>query len=118
MIVGKVIHGDGIGKSQGYATANLDISPERTKLKSGCYATWVRFRGQKHPAALIVASQAAKVEVHLLDYAGLDFYGEQITVDPIQKVSEVVHVESLPELKAKMDKDIVLIRSVLEKIKR
>ena len=114
MITGKVIHGDGVGKSQGYATANLNIGPERTKLKAGCYATWAKFRGQRHPAALIVASQAAKVEVYLLDYNGPDFYGEEIAIDPIQKVSEVVHADSLTELKAKVDEDLRQIRIILK----
>ena len=113
MIVGKVIHGDGRGKSQGYATANLELGRERTLLEAGCYAAWAEFHGYKHSAALIVGAQAAKVEVYLLDYVGPDFYGEEITVDPIKKVSEVMHVNSFSHLKAKMDQDIVWIRSVL-----
>lgn len=113
MIVGRVIHGDGMGKSQGYATANLDLEPAETP-PPGCYAATVRWRQGEYPAALIVGSAPGKVEVHLIDYAGADFYGEEMQVEPGQKVSETMAVDSAAALNAKMDEDLRQIRIILK----
>ena len=119
MIIGRVIHGEGIGKSQGYATANLLLPTGRTQLKSGVYAAVACFRdGQYYNSALIVTSQPHKVEIHLMDYDGSDFYGEEISVEPIQKVSEVHSADTMEELRHKIDDDLWRIQAVLSERKQ
>lgn len=113
MVRGRVIRGQGIGKAQGYPTANLDIGPEKTQLGSGVYAARAWFERVPYGAALIVASLPYKVEIHLFDYRGPDFYGAFIVVEPIQKVSEVISAGSPQELQQKITEDIRRIQAIL-----
>jgi FAD synthase len=109
MFSGIVIKGDGVARKLGYPTANLSIGPKDTKLKDGIYAAFAVIAKKKYEAALVVHSSANKVEVHLFDYTGKDIYGSRLSVDAVQKVSEI---ERMPEgeLKKKIDNDIRLIR--------
>ncbi len=109
MFHGSVIHGDGLGKGLGYPTANLDILPQNTNCKDGVYAAKVWLRNKEYKSALIIQKARKKVEVYFFDYTGDDFYGVEIEVDPIQKVSEIETYENDEKLKEKISKDIELI---------
>lgn len=112
MIAGKVIPGEGVGKRQGYQTANLDVSAARAGLPKGVYAGRAWLRGHLYLAAIVVGAKENKVEVNLLDYAGPDFYGEELRAEAVQKVSELFQSDSLAELKAKIDGDMRMINAV------
>ncbi len=113
MIRGEVIHGDSIGKTQGWPTANIAVDPKRTQLKSGCYAGRALLDGQQYDAAIIIASKPYKVEVYLLDYSGPDFYGKVLSAEAVQKVSEVINAKG-DELRAKIKEDIRRIKRILQ----
>ena len=54
-----------------------------------------------------------EIEVHLLDYSGKDIYGELLTVEPVQKVSEIETYSSTEELIKKIQQDLVMVRDLL-----
>lgn len=112
MIKGEVIHGDSIGKTQGWPTANIAVDPQKTQLSSGCYAGTAQLDGVTYKAAIVIASKPYKVEVYLLDYSGSDFYGKIISAEALQKVSEVIDAQG-EELHAKIAEDIRRIRIIL-----
>ena len=115
MFSGIVIHSKGVGKTFGYPTANLDLNRAQVRLTSGVYAALAVKKHEKFKAALIinVASDGkVKVEVHFLDYNSRDFYGEYIEIQPVQKVSEIECYDQEEELKAKISKDIQLVREL------
>ncbi|MBD3311462.1 MAG: hypothetical protein GF349_03130 [Candidatus Magasanikbacteria bacterium] len=114
MFSGIVIRGDEIGKKIGYPTANLDTPKRKIDLESGVYAVWVGLRRKKYQGALAIQSSPWKVEVHLIDYKGGDFYGTYIEVEPIQKVSEMCRYNSQYELKEKIERDLEMIRGIFE----
>lgn len=114
MFSGKVIKGDGIGKMLGCPTANLDMSPEKTRLREGVYAGFAWFDHVTYKAGISVNHARGKVEVHLLDYSGDDFYGQMLAAEAVQQVSRMEPLESVRELKEKIQRDIVVIRAVLE----
>lgn len=109
-----VIHGDKIGRTYGYPTANLDISIKNTKCTPGIYAAEVTFKKKKYKAALIINTLEKKVEAHLFEYFGPDFYGAELTLDPIQKVSELEEYDNKKDLKQKIEDDIALVKKVLK----
>lgn len=113
MFGGIVVHGDGKGKGLGYPTANLNISPLKTKCKDGIYAAKAIIRKNEYKAALIIDSERKKVEIYLFDYTGKDFYGIYLDVEPIQKVSELESHNSFESLKKKISDDIRLIQEIL-----
>ena len=105
MLRGRVVHGDSVGKINGHPTANFGLSPARISLSSGVYAALALMNRKKFKAALVIGVDPGKVEVHFLDYQGQDFYGEQIEVEPIQKVSEIEKFETEKERREKHDDD-------------
>jgi len=95
MLGGKIIRGDGIGRTLGF--------PTRATLF-----------GEVYDAALVIMHHPWKVEAHLLDYLGDDMYGEEIYFEPIQRVSTLERYDTMEELKKKIERDIVLVRKVFE----
>ena len=113
MLKGKVIHGDGVGKRLGYPTANLDIKKDKIKLSPGVYAAWAILNNKKYNASLVIQEKIFKVEVHLLDYVGEDFYGADLEVEVVEKVSEIAPFESEKELIEKIRKDTEKVKLIL-----
>jgi riboflavin kinase / FMN adenylyltransferase len=111
IIKGRVVHGNGIGKSQGYATANLEL--DSIKSESGVFAAKTKCFGKMWDSALVIAEN--KIEVYLFDYTGEDFYGEILEVEPLEKVSEVVRFDSIGELKSKIEVDLKKIKELLRR---
>ncbi len=110
MIQGVVIRGDGIGKTLGYPTANLDVDSKKLSYSAGVYAASAVFDSLSFDAALIINKDKNKIEVHLFGYEHEDFYGSVLAVDPIQKVSEIEQWESEESLLAKIHNDITMIQ--------
>ncbi|MBI4993085.1 MAG: riboflavin kinase [Candidatus Magasanikbacteria bacterium] len=112
-ISGEVIHGDGVGKRLGYPTANLDIKKEKIKLSPGVYAARAVLNTKKYNASLVIQEKIFKVEVHLLDYTGEDFYGAYLEVEPVEKVSKIVPFKSEGELIKKIAEDTKKVKLLL-----
>lgn len=109
MLRGIVVHGDGLGRGLGYPTANLDVHRTQAKFAVGIYAAEAELRRKTYRAALVINNDPWKVEVYFIDYRGPDFYGEEVRVWPIQKVSQLERYDSLDELKEKIAADVALV---------
>ncbi|PIR75525.1 MAG: hypothetical protein CO030_02865 [Candidatus Magasanikbacteria bacterium CG_4_9_14_0_2_um_filter_42_11] len=114
MLGGKIIRGDGIGRTLGYPTANINIDPEKVHFDAGVYAARATLLGTVYKAALVIMQHPWKVEAHLLDYTGDDIYGQDIQFEPVQRVSTLERYDTMDELKRKIAKDIALVREVFE----
>lgn len=116
MLKGKVIKGDGIGRKRlDSPTANLDIRTEEVGLKEGVYAAWVILNKKKYVAALVILPKINKVEVRLIDYQGEDFYGEDLEVEVVEKISEILDLALGERLKKKIGDDIEKVKKILKK---
>ncbi len=117
-ISGRVAHGDKLGRTLGFPTANIHLHRKTTPL-SGIYAVEV-FGLKKEPvigAASIgtrptVGGKCYLLEIHLLDFCG-DIYGHYVDVDFKYKLREELHFESLEVLKQQIKKDIVDVRQLM-----
>src|SRR3989338_8911903 len=109
MFQGTVIRGDGIGRTIGYPTANLDIPPMKTGLADGVYAARASVFGNTYGAALVIQHEAKKVEVHMVGYAGNDCYGETLYVETVQKISDIEKKDG-EELRQKIARDIEAVQ--------
>lgn len=114
MFGGIVIHGDKIGKTLGFPTANLNIEKKDCKLSAGVYAVEATLDRKKYQGALAIQEKKWKVEVYLLDYVGEDFYGKYIEVDPVQKVGEMEGFDSEEELVEKIQGDVAKVKKIWE----
>jgi riboflavin kinase/FMN adenylyltransferase len=115
---GRVVRGRKLGRSLGYATANVDLR-RRQSAVMGIYA--VRIHGLEDGPLDGVASVGTRptfdltkplLEVHIFDF-DRDIYGEYIHVDFIEHVRDEERFDSVEELVAQMRIDEHNARSAL-----
>lgn len=115
---GRVVQGRRVGRSLGYATANVDLR-RRQSAVMGIYA--VRVQGLPEGPVDGVASVGTRptfdlvkplLEVHLFDF-DREIYGEYIHVDFIEHLRDEEKFESVDELVAQMRIDEENARSAL-----
>ncbi len=85
-IDGKVMHGNEVGHSLGFPTANISISPEYVIPKLGVYSAHVTIRGKRYGAMINVGhnptlnySKNVSIEAHIFNFDE-PIYGEYISV--------------------------------------
>jgi riboflavin kinase/FMN adenylyltransferase len=114
-ISGRVVHGDALGRTIGFPTANLPLRRLVSPVK-GVYAVEVTgITDAPLPGVAnigtrpTVAGLGQQLEVHLLDVA-MDLYGRHIDVILRKKIRNEQRFASLDELKAQIAKDVVTAR--------
>lgn len=127
-IVGKVAHGQELGRKLGFPTANMEGIDEYVMPAAGVYAVSVQVHKEESPATAIVdgASQTwfgvmnagyrptvdgtrFQVEVHLLDFSG-DLYGQMLRVSFLGRVRDEQKFPSLDALTAQIQADASAVR--------
>lgn len=111
-IEGEVVHGDEIGRTLGFATANIHMYDET--VPDGVWAARVAFRdGRSHSAVVSVGrrptffeSDAVRLlETHIIDFAE-SIYGEWIVVELLEYIRPQVRFDSIRELVSAMRADL------------
>ena len=119
---GNVIKGKQIGRTIGFPTANLDISPDKFLPKYGVYAVVVLLGEQRLPGVMNVGlrptikpdgseEKIPSVEVHLLDWQG-DLYGATLTIELIEFLRPEQKFPDLDALKSQITKDAEAARAI------
>jgi riboflavin kinase/FMN adenylyltransferase len=116
---GKVVRGQQLGRTLGFATANLALPPEKFLPANGVYGVSVFLEaGGKIPGVMnigcrpTVAGKEPTVEVHLLDWSG-DLYGQQLAVSLEEFLRPEQPFPSLDALKAQIAADCEFCRKRL-----
>ena len=115
-INGRVVRGDGIGRTLGFATANVQLRHNRPPL-TGIYAVQVAGLGAKAVAGAaslgvrptINAMGKMTLEVHLLDF-DRNIYGRHVRVDFLRKIRDEEKYDDLETLKAQIARDVAATR--------
>jgi len=107
---GTVIHGEKIGRTLGYPTANIDISQNDLVIDAGVYASLVSIGERQYQGALVILSVPWKVEVYIIDMPTQDLYGQILSVTIKQKISDIANIGSLDALKDKIAHDVMQIK--------
>lgn len=118
-IIGTVVHGQGLAKSWGFPTLNLDPHHE-LRPPAGVYLTLAKVAGSVFPSVTNVGRPPTEaeieagvgdflVETHLLDYDG-DLYGKVAEVLFIEKTRGVIGFAQTADLIAQVDKDLAMAR--------
>ncbi len=113
---GKVILGEGIGRSIGFPTANLDQIPSENTLKTGVYGgkcsifqsdqtikqdlTCLVYFGPRY----VFGQKQNNFEVYIYNF-NQDIYGLSITVTLLKHIRAPRKTKSLTELKKQLKKD-------------
>jgi riboflavin kinase/FMN adenylyltransferase len=120
-MLGQVIHGQQLGRTLGFPTANLRLMRRKSPV---CGILAVLVRGIGDVAMPAVASLGTRptvdgkevlLEVHVFDFAG-DLYGREIEVEFIAKLRNEEKFESLDLMLVQMKIDAANAREVLSKV--
>ncbi|MTH45052.1 bifunctional riboflavin kinase/FAD synthetase [Intestinirhabdus alba] len=113
---GRVVHGDALGRTIGFPTANVPLRRQVSPVK-GVYAVEVMGLGEKPLPGVAnigtrptVAGVRQQLEVHLLDVV-MDLYGRHIDVVLRKKIRNEQRFASLDELKAQIARDELTARA-------
>jgi len=119
---GTVIHGNHLGRTLGYPTANLDLDPETPLTYSfGVYVVKALVRGREYGGMAnfgirpTISDNHVTVEVHIFDFDS-DIYGERIYVEVVRRLRDEEKFDSLEALVTKMDQDRNEARKILSGI--
>ena len=116
---GRVIPGTRRGAELGFPTANLDTDPEQALPAEGVYVSWVHIDDQAYPSMTNIGKRPTfggserVVEVYLLDYHG-DLYGQELTIDIIERLRGEMKFDNLEELKKQIAEDVKQGRAILK----
>jgi riboflavin kinase/FMN adenylyltransferase len=108
-INGKVVHGDKLGRTVGYPTANLS---GRTNLSDGVYAGWAFINRQRFQAVAIIGVDG-KREVHILSWQG-NLYGQNLRMTIVKRLRSIRRYSGLTKLKAQIRLDISRTKKILK----
>ncbi len=123
VLTGRVVHGEAIGRTIGFPTANLDLeSTEKLLPADGVYACRVERLdepGEMLAAMLYIGERPSlagrkprSIEVNILDFEG-DLYGQMLRVSLVERVRGDQTFDGLAHLKAQIAKDSEAIRKIL-----
>jgi len=112
-LVGTIMHGDKIGQTIGFPTANVRLD-DKDKLipKNGVYAVKCIVGGLPKEGMMYIGrrptlsndQQKTSIEVNIFDFND-DVYEESIDIELITFIREDIKFDSLNELKAQLHKD-------------
>ena len=120
-ISGRVIRGENRGKSLGFATSNLDVPEEMVNVKPGVYACRADVQGKSWKAVTNIGFrptfgdgiESPLIEAHLLNFSG-DIYGEQVSLDFIDRLRDEMKFDQVSALTAQIQSDIDQTLQILE----
>ncbi|MDO7876949.1 bifunctional riboflavin kinase/FAD synthetase [Hymenobacter sp. ASUV-10] len=120
-LTGRVVHGQKLGRTIGYPTANLEIDePLKLVPAQGIYAVWATTAaGTRHPAMLSIGVRptigddlAQTIEVNLLDFEG-DLYDQSLTLEFVAWLRGEEKYDGLDALTAQLALDAQATRAAL-----
>ncbi len=115
LLKGVVKKGTGKGRRRGVPTANIIIEERHYNfLREGVYAAWTKLDGKTYKSAFSAQIEKRKIQVHLIDYTGDDFYEKEIEIDLYQQISQMEDFNDEEELAQKIQRDISIARECLQ----
>ncbi len=115
---GRVVQGEGRGRTLGFPTANLAVHPDKVLPGRGIYAARARLGERAVPAAVSVGTRptfgtgALLVEAFLLDFDG-DLYGQEIELLFERRLRDELAFRGAADLVRQMEADVAQVRALL-----
>lgn len=109
---GYVIDGNKQGSMIGAKTANIEINPNLIQIPYGVYISRTIINNKTYKSLTMVgcpktgklASNEPRIETHLLNYSGNDFYNEKIKIVFLKKIANIKNYVFKSILIKKIDK--------------
>ena len=105
-IVGKVVHGKGMGRTIGFPTANIEPSdPHKIVPKHGVYVARVNTPTVNDAYAFVNIDKNGIIEAHIPSFKG-DLYGAQLKLRFVRFLREERQFSTMEDLKEQIKEDI------------
>lgn len=121
LFIGTVMHGKARGRLVGMPTANISYQPYKQLPVHGVYGTLSDIDGRIVKGLTNIGKRPSddnfdyvSIEAFLLDFNG-DLYDKSITLEIHVHIRGVIKFNSLEEVKQQVDRDIVSIRTFLDR---
>lgn len=114
-VSGEVVHGEGIGRSLGFPTANINIPKNTVVPKDGVYLSKVLLGDGSFWGITNVGSKPTvdinekNIETYITDYNG-NLYGKTVEVQFLKHLRDIKKFDSLEKLKEQLEKDKTSIK--------
>jgi len=122
-VLGRVVHGQNMGREIGFPTANLDLHHE-LHPPPGVYATraWLSDRDPRHtlegvtnigfrPTVASSRPDLPQIEVHLFDFEE-DVYGERMELEFLERLRGEQRFPGIEELRGQIGRDVARAREI------
>ncbi len=115
-IIGKVVKGEGIGKTLGFPTANI-LAENELIPGNGVYATYTKIGLRKYPSLTNIGfrptfgGKKLSIESHLLKFKR-SIYGKDIRIQFLKKIRDEITFSSIQELVTQIQKDTQSARKI------
>jgi riboflavin kinase / FMN adenylyltransferase len=118
---GRVVHGNKLGRTLGYPTANLDpIDPEQVLPHTGIFAVTVVVEGDNYNGMISIGynptvtdTKTIKIEVNIFDF-DMDIYDKFIDVTFLKKLRDEQKFDSLAALVHQLHADKVAATAIVK----
>jgi len=116
---GLVVGGVERGQSLGFPTANIDLNSDLALPSNGVYATRAHVTNRVYDSVTNIGNRPTfnenkrTIEVHLLDFAE-DIYGEQLTIEFVERLRAEIKFTDSEELVSQIHKDIKQAKTILK----
>ena len=113
---GPVVHGMERGRTIGFPTANIAITPDRALPAYGVYVTRAHIGGESYMGATNIGikptfdNELPSVETYLLDFEG-DLYGRELRVEMLHRLRGEVKFDGMNELVDAISADVDATRA-------
>lgn len=115
---GKVIHGQKLGRTLGFPTANLSLNdPHKLIPKTGVYAVDLEINEKPYKGMLNIGMKPTindkldnnqpSIEVHIINFDE-ELYGESLVLRFKKRIREEIKFENLEQLKKQLQEDLII----------
>ena len=112
MLSGNVVHGDKMGRTINYPTANIKVDRNKLIPKAGVYLVKIIFQSEDFFGMLNIGVETQKIEVHVFNFLK-DIYGQKITIKLINRLRDGVNFKNSQALKKQLQNDEKKCKAIL-----
>jgi len=112
MLSGDVVHGDKMGRTINYPTANIKVDKNKLIPKAGVYLVKLTFKAQEFFGMLNIGVKTNKIEAHIFNFSK-DIYDQKITIQLINRIRNGLDFKNSHELKEQLQRDEKNCKAIL-----
>ena len=112
MLTGNVVHGDKMGRTINYPTANIEVEDFKLIPKAGVYLVKLDFMTINYFGMLNIGIKTNKTEVHIFNFSK-EIYNERIKIKLLSRLRDGLAFNNSMDLKKQLQKDEKKCKSIL-----